>query len=883
MTAPFTQVKRPGASMPTTGTSVPASRSVVTTIPVGTSPSGIAFDSENGSLFVTDSGSNNVTVIDGATNKVTGSIGGVGQEPGAIAFDSSNGYLYATSVNSSYPASAVALINGSTNKAVGSIPIYYPSDPSLVGIAFDVKNGHVYVSTTSNAGPNAGTNNVTVINGATNSVSGSIYVGPGDAESASGVGVDTENGNVYVANSLGDNVTVIDAATDEVIGSVRTGDDVGGVGFDSANGCVYVNGFFTNVTVIDGSTNQDVAWLQTGANGAYSYTSPEDVAFDSENGYVYVTDSTHNNVTVIDGATNKVVAWIPVGSDPKDLAYDSANGDVYVVNYASDSVSVINGTFHYPTITSFAANPSTFVVGTGTSLNVDVAGGVGALTYNYTSLPTGCANSNVAILSCTPTKIGEYTTRVFVNDSMGNSVNTTTSFTVNSFPIDSFVAEPATVDVGITTQFIVTATGGSGTLGYSYTGLPQGCLTDSISILPCTPTAAGSYSIRVFVNDTGGNSVNATTTLLVNADPTVSLTATPNPTDANALVKFSVAASGGTEPIQYTTLLGNGTDVSGPTVFHMFNSPGNYTVRAYANDTFGLSATTTILITVYPQLAATLTASNTTPLLGQTVAFVANATGGLGPYNYSYTGFPPGCISENRPAIGCLPTQSDYYNITVQVTDHNGIAVNATASIHVIFDFNVIVPTNTSAGTPFTISVNTNETFSGGTAIVPSAGFGAFTYNYTGLPPGCTSEDSAVITCTPTQVGAYHITISVHDQVGDHQTHTVVVNVVPATTGPGILGLSGETGYLLLGGVAAIAAAVVAVLALRHKSGSRPPVTGKPVARRPTAKTPPTDKTPSSGGEPVKQADPKAGTVTVSQSDWEEMKSRLDKLERREP
>ena len=209
--------------------------------------------------------------------------------------------------------------------------------------------------------------------------------------------------------------------------------------------------------------------------------------------------------------------------------------------------------------------------------------------------------------------------------------------------------------------------------------------------------------------------------------------------------------------------------------------------------------------------------------MGQTEAFVTNATGGAGPYNYSYSGFPPGCVSEDKAAVGCLPTQADFYNITVHVRDQNGVTVTSNVTVHVIFDFNVVVPTNTSAGSPFTISVNTNETFSGGTAFAPAGGFGAFTYNYTGLPPGCSSQDASSITCTPTQVGTYHITVSVHDQVGDHQTHTVVVNVGSAQSS-GISSLfSGTTGYAVIGAIVAVVAIAAGVILLRSRRKGKEP------------------------------------------------------------
>src|SRR5439155_22750614 len=65
------------------------------------------------------------------------------------------------------------------------------------------------------------------------------------------------------------------------------------------------------------------------------------LAYDSENGYVYVTNSDSQTVSVISGTV--VVATVPVGDGPSGVAYDSGNGYVYVSNYFSCNVSVIDG------------------------------------------------------------------------------------------------------------------------------------------------------------------------------------------------------------------------------------------------------------------------------------------------------------------------------------------------------------------------------------------------------------------------------------------------------------------------------------------------------------------------------------------------------------
>jgi YVTN family beta-propeller protein len=53
----------------------------------------------------------------------------------------------------------------------------------------------------------------------------------------------------------------------------------------------------------------------------------------------YVTNG--NSVSVIDSTTNTVVASIPVGTGPEGIAFNPNNGDMYVANEGSFNVSVI--------------------------------------------------------------------------------------------------------------------------------------------------------------------------------------------------------------------------------------------------------------------------------------------------------------------------------------------------------------------------------------------------------------------------------------------------------------------------------------------------------------------------------------------------------------
>jgi YVTN family beta-propeller protein len=88
---------------------------VIKNIHVGSHPRGIAFDSDNGNLYVANEGSYTVSVIDSSTNEVIKNII-AGWSPLGVAFNPSNGLIYVTS-------GTVSVIDSSTNTVIDTIPM----------------------------------------------------------------------------------------------------------------------------------------------------------------------------------------------------------------------------------------------------------------------------------------------------------------------------------------------------------------------------------------------------------------------------------------------------------------------------------------------------------------------------------------------------------------------------------------------------------------------------------------------------------------------------------------------------------------------------------------------------------------------------------------
>jgi hypothetical protein len=169
-------------------------------------------------------------------------------------------------------------------------------------------------------------------------------------------------------------------------------------------------------------------------------------------------------------------------------------------------------------ITSLIANPSLITLGNTTVISTTVQSPA-PVTFGYTGLPTGCGTSNVSVLSCTPTAVGNFTATLTVSDTLNQSASASVTIAVatdssvgNGTPvleILSLRASVTTVTVGDTTTITASVLSTSA-VTFSYTGLPTGCVSQNTDLLRCTPIAAGTFSVHLTVTDTQGLSAQAT-------------------------------------------------------------------------------------------------------------------------------------------------------------------------------------------------------------------------------------------------------------------------------------------------------------------------------------------------------------------------------------
>jgi YVTN family beta-propeller protein len=293
-------------------------KEVMANITVGSSPQGIAYDNRTAELFVADSGSNDVSVINDMTDTVVASIP-VGDSPNGIAYDNRTAEVFVTNSGSN----SVTVINDSSDAVVTNTTV--GSDP--LGLAFDSGTDSVFVANFNSA-------NVSVINDTTNTVVATVPVGffP-DA-----VTYDKGTGEIFVANFGSNNLSVINDTTYTVVATIGVGVSPDGVAYDRGKGEVFVaNSGSANVSVVNDTTDLVVATAAVGF-------SPEGLAYDQGRGQVFVANFESDSVSVINDTTSKVVLNISLGSSPYAVTYGDGTGELFVANYGTGKLNIINGT-----------------------------------------------------------------------------------------------------------------------------------------------------------------------------------------------------------------------------------------------------------------------------------------------------------------------------------------------------------------------------------------------------------------------------------------------------------------------------------------------------------------------------------------------------------
>ena len=266
-------------TLPRLSSAITASQTAVTSITVGSAPSGVAVSPDGSSVWVANSGNgsgNTISRINTSTNLVTDTIT-VGSAPVGVAVSPDGSSVWVTNENDDTVSrvSATAPYAVTNTITVGALPLFLAVSPD---------GSSVWVT---NRGSNDGTT-VSRINTSTNLVTDTITVGSAPV----GVAVSPDGSSVWVANSgggIGNTISRINTSTNLVTNTITVGSGPIGVAISPDGSSVWVTNETSssvsriifppqspsNVTATPGDAKATLSWSpppNTGGSAITGYT-----------------------------------------------------------------------------------------------------------------------------------------------------------------------------------------------------------------------------------------------------------------------------------------------------------------------------------------------------------------------------------------------------------------------------------------------------------------------------------------------------------------------------------------------------------------------------------------------------------------------------------
>jgi uncharacterized repeat protein (TIGR01451 family) len=256
--------------------------SLVTTLPLGADPQGVAVNPSTGRVYVALAGAGSLSVVDGLEGQVLAVITGL-KRPRGVAVNPTTNRVYVTDTG----ADRLVVMDGTSNKVLTSLPVgSYPD-----AVAVDPEANRIYIA-------NAGDGSLWILDGMSHELISSVKVGEGPLL---GMAVNCNTGRVYIVRAL-------------------------------------VPGRHA-LTVIDGHRGEVVATL------AGDYNHPLEAAYavavDEQANRVYL--AAGEELLVINGESYELVAVIPTRAIAYNfgLAVDQATGQVCVADVQEAKVLII--------------------------------------------------------------------------------------------------------------------------------------------------------------------------------------------------------------------------------------------------------------------------------------------------------------------------------------------------------------------------------------------------------------------------------------------------------------------------------------------------------------------------------------------------------------
>ncbi len=605
-----------------------------------------------------------------------------GDGPSEVAYDSADQRIFVTNDC----GNSVTVLDAANDSEVRE---NLPVGQEPYGVAYDPANDTVWIA-------NENSQILTVLNGSTLRTVATVSLPQGYPYD---LAFDPANGSMFVSDIYGRSLTVVNATDYTILrASLPVGVNPQGMLYDAQNGLLYVaNGGSNNLSLVNATTLTPAGSIATVAGTSA-------LALDPTDHLLFATDTGGSRIVVVDLLNDTAESpTLPASGNPEGVVYDPQTRQVDVPNFGTGAINILAD---LPDLSRPTANPSISEVGRPTVLSVGVSNGTPPYSLAYRGLPPGCESANVSSLDCTPTASGTFGVEVEVTDSLGYAATAALNLTVlPPLGAGSLSAEPDPSDVGTSVTFAWNVSGGLSPLGYAYSGLPPGCVSENVSTFSCTPTASGSYVVEGTASDRLGGSQTAWTALRVDPLPEIlSFTASPLPIHVNETFVLAAEVGGGTGPdtYRYSGLPPGCLTASAAVIACRPAAPGNFTVTVNTTDSLGAFASANLSVEVLAAAPSPLEllaflADPANVSVGEPMTLYAVVTGGAPPYRVAFLDLPTGCQdgTGNATSMECRPTLAGEYHPQVVVTDRQGQQAQGST--------NVSIAPNGSGGTGGTL------------------------------------------------------------------------------------------------------------------------------------------------------------------------------------
>lgn len=485
-----------------------------------------------------------------------------------------------------------------------------------------------------------------------------------------------------------------------------------------------------------------------------------------------------------------------------------------------------------------------------------INGGVMPYTYQWSVVaPTGVADptrlSDVTIAApifTSSTSMGTYRLTLTVSDMLGTVFTDSLELIVGSV---GGAGQAFSGDVGTTRQILladgttatITASALGGTIPITYTWTvtdPDGATDNSrldattgASVTFTSSTALGTYLISVAMADAAGATFNDSVHITVTAANLVlNLTADDTYVRPSGSVALTADVLGGETPFDYTwsavdsngsaagafssgstgtgtatqnNLAGNATNIWST------STTGTYTITCTVTDNTGATFSNSLPVVVAAyDLALNLTADDAFIRASTAVTLTADAVGGDGPFDYSWSaaassGAAAGTFTSGSTGVGTAAqddlagdgtntwsvTTTGTYTITCTVTDSGGVSFSDSISIAVTTEsLSMDLAANDTTVTPFTAVTLASDVLGGDGPYdytwyaVDSSGAAAGTFISGSTGVGQAAQNNvagdAANSWSVATTGTFTITCRITDNIGTTFNDSVSITVASA-------------------------------------------------------------------------------------------------------